>query len=124
MQEHAHTEYDDVEPTPEALLLCARVCHAVTKALNDSRGEVTLDFGLIRTGLIHAIQDALDDPSIDGRTMHQSWMEDKLARGWVHGDDKDPVRKTHPCILPYDELPPEQRVKDDLILAVAREMFA
>lgn len=119
-----HDEYDDVEPRTESLLLCARIAHVVVKALNDSRGEPTLDFGLVSAGLVHAIEQIVENPMmITPETLHEMWMEDKISRGWVHGDEKDPVKKTHPCILPYAELPPEQRVKDAIVHAVTREFF-
>jgi hypothetical protein len=46
--------------------------------------------------------------------LHESWMRQKLADGWVHGEVKDPDAKTHPCLLPYADLPAAQRVKDTL----------
>lgn len=120
---YGHSEYDELEPTPEALELCARIAHVVVRALNDSRGEPTLDFGLVKAGLIHAIQDIVENPELTGEDMHRRWLEDKEAKGWVFGAQKDPVAKTHPCIRPYSELPPEQRVKDDIVLVVTREFF-
>lgn len=44
--------------------------------------------------------------------LHESWMNDKLAAGWVYGAVKDAEKKTHPCLVPYVQLPLEQRVKD------------
>ena len=32
--------------------------------------------------------------------------------GWVYGPTKDAATKTHPCCVPYTELPPIQKVKD------------
>ena len=49
---------------------------------------------------------------------HDAWVADKLADGWVYGPVKDPVRKEHPCIVAYSDLPQEQRVKDYLFGAV------
>lgn len=51
---------------------------------------------------------------------HEGWLAEKRADGWRHGPTKDPVAKTHPCFLPYAELPPDQRAKDDLYLSVVR----
>jgi hypothetical protein len=51
---------------------------------------------------------------------HEAWMADKLAGGWVYGPVKDPEKLTHPCLVPYAELPPEQRVKDAIYVAVVR----
>lgn len=49
---------------------------------------------------------------------HESWMEEKVRTGWVYGEVKDPELKTHPCLVPYDELPQDQKVKDALFTAI------
>lgn len=58
--------------------------------------------------------------------LHESWMRDKLAAGWVFGFEKRPeaTPPTHPCLVPYDQLPSEQRVKDALFRGVARSVLA
>lgn len=53
---------------------------------------------------------------------HLSWYAEKVANGWVYGEVKDPVEKTHPCLVPYDELPRAQRLKDDFFFAVVKAM--
>jgi RyR domain len=55
---------------------------------------------------------------------HQSWVDDKLAHGWRYGASKDPVAKTHPCLVPYERLPREQRVKNVLFIAIVHAMWA
>jgi hypothetical protein len=45
---------------------------------------------------------------------HQNWMNHKTADGWVYGEEKDPIAKTHYCMVPYAELPAEQRKKDEI----------
>ena len=54
---------------------------------------------------------------------HETWLREKVEAGWVFGPVKDPEKKTHPCCMPYHELPPEQQKKDVLFLAVARALF-
>ena len=51
---------------------------------------------------------------------HSLWLEEKRRTGWTFGDVKDEVAKTHPCMVPYAELPVEQKVKDHLFRAVVR----
>lgn len=51
---------------------------------------------------------------------HESWLAEKAATGWKFGAVKDPEKKEHPCFVPYAELPPEQRAKDHVFVAVAR----
>lgn len=49
---------------------------------------------------------------------HQCWLDLKNEEGWVYGPVKDPEKKTHPCMVPYAELPAYQRVKDSIFRAV------
>lgn len=53
---------------------------------------------------------------------HESWMKEKIDAGWVYGPVKDPERKTHPCIVPFDKLPPEQQKKDVLFKAIVEAL--
>lgn len=57
------------------------------------------------------------------RESHEGWLAHKEAEGWVYGDVKDPEAKTHPCMVPYDDLPAEQHFKDDLFVSTARLML-
>jgi hypothetical protein len=41
-------------------------------------------------------------------------MAEKHADGWVYGPTKNATTKEHPCLVPYAEMPPPQRIKDDL----------
>lgn len=50
--------------------------------------------------------------------LHRSWCEGKYADGWTYGPVKNPVVGTHPCLVPYEDLPDEQRVKDRLFSAI------
>ena len=61
--------------------------------------------------------------SITPETQHEEWMKSKLAGGWVYGKEKNIVKKTHPCLVPYNELPVEEQVKDYIFqLAIEREL--
>lgn len=50
--------------------------------------------------------------------LHESWLSHKLHEGWTFGNVKDEVLKTHPCMVPYSELSPEQKLKDAVFKAV------
>lgn len=49
---------------------------------------------------------------------HEVWCEFKRADGWVYGATKNESAKTHPCLVPYAELPAAQRYKDHLFRAI------
>lgn len=55
---------------------------------------------------------------------HESWLAEKRAAGWVYGPTKDPHAKTHPCVVPYAELPQEQLAKDAIFVSVVRAVAA
>lgn len=50
--------------------------------------------------------------------LHQAWVDAKVADGWTYGPAKDGDAKTHPCLLAYDQLPAEQRIKDVLFTSI------
>jgi hypothetical protein len=54
---------------------------------------------------------------------HESWLAEKLNSGWTYGDTKDETKKTHPCCVPYDNLPNEQKVKDYLFISIVTAMY-
>ena len=51
---------------------------------------------------------------------HAEWMTQKQEEGWIFGEEKNEENKTHPCLVPYDELPVEQKVKDFLFAAIVK----
>lgn len=63
------------------------------------------------------------NPQTTPRESHESWLAEKARDGWQYGPVKDPDRKLHPCFVPYDELPAEQRAKDYLFGAAVRAML-
>lgn len=54
---------------------------------------------------------------------HKGWLAHKLCTGWKYGPTKDETAKTHPCMVPYDQLPTEQKLKDHLFRGVVRVML-
>jgi len=54
---------------------------------------------------------------------HESWLAEKASTGWKYGPIKDPAAKEHPCFVPYAELPPEQKAKDTIYVAVVKAVL-
>lgn len=53
---------------------------------------------------------------------HAAWYAEKEANGWTYGPEKDPEAKTHPCMVPFDQLSREQRAKDFIFRAVVHAL--
>jgi RyR domain len=50
--------------------------------------------------------------------LHDDWVRAYEAMGWVWGPVRDPERKTHPDMVPYNELEPRERDKDAVFVAL------
>lgn len=54
--------------------------------------------------------------------LHELWCASKLRDGWKYGPEKDPVKKTHHCLVPYSKLPIQQQRKDSLFHSTVKAM--
>ena len=36
----------------------------------------------------------------------------RIDEGWTYGEKRDDIHKKHPCLVPYDELPEEEKEYD------------
>lgn len=112
----------------EMIESAARIAHEVNRAYCNALGDAsqpdwndapTWQKESAKIGMrMHAA-----NPEATAEDSHKAWMAVKESEGWVYGEHKDPVKKTHPCMLPYRELPREQRIKDYLFKAVAYAIF-
>lgn len=74
----------------------------------------------VKDSAIAGVRNIIANPDTTPEDSHKSWLAHKEADGWVYGPKKDATAKTHPCMVPYDDLPPEQRIKDKLYTSVVR----
>ena len=104
----------------------ARVCHEVNRAFCQSIGDYSQPRWddapqWQKSSAIDGVNSYIDEAKTPAQ-MHQSWYDQKVADGWVYGEVKDANAKTHPCMVPYDELPEQQRTKDHLFIAVVETL--
>lgn len=65
-----------------------------------------------RNSAVKGVEFCRANPSAPPSANHDSWLAVKEAEGWKYGPVKDPEKKEHPCFVPYDQLPDEQKRKD------------
>ncbi len=46
------------------------------------------------------------------RNIHEVWAENKLKEGWRYGEVLDYEKKTHPSLVPYEQLSERQKLYD------------
>lgn len=122
----------DAAPTPETPLevAIARVAHEVNRHYCMAMG----DYSQVpwdqapkwqQESAIAGVQAHLANPKMTPAQAHDSWSALKLATGWKYGLVKNETKKEHPCLVPYEELPIEQRAKDfifkGVVVAIAHE---
>ena len=100
----------------------AMMCHAINAAYCQSLGDdsqPTWDDApdWQKQSAIAGVEMHLANPDATPEQSHESWYAQKEAEGWTYGEIKDAEKKEHPCFLPYDELPIEQKAKDYLFRA-------
>ncbi len=105
--------------------MIARACHEVNRAYCASLGdhsqlawEDAPEWQ--RRSAVVGVEFTLANPDAKPSDSHESWLREKVADGWKYGPVKDPEAKEHPCFVPYDQLPAEQRTKDYLFQAIVR----
>lgn len=108
--------------------LTAKVCHQVNKTYCESIGDFSQpdwkdapDWQ--KQSAINGVKFHMNNPESKPEDSHNNWMAEKVLNGWVYGEKKDSVQKTHPCLVDYDRLPKEQQAKDALFIAVVRSIL-
>lgn len=46
------------------------------------------------------------------KNVHENWAELRISEGWIYGEKRDDEKKTTPCLVPYGELPENEKEVD------------
>lgn len=105
----------------------AKVAHEINKSYCQSIGdhsqpdwENAPDWQ--KSSAVNGVKFHLDNPDATPSASHESWLKQKTEEGWKHGSVKDPEKKEHPCFLPYEQLPTEQKSKDYLFRQIIHSL--
>lgn len=103
----------------------SRIVHEANKAFCESLGDTSQKPwneapGYNHTSAMAGIKAVWDNPGITPAQIHDVWMDQKIADGWSYGETKDKEKKTHPSIIPYDQLSDCEKYKDYLVIYTVR----
>lgn len=65
----------------------------------------------IKQSAVDGVEYHIKNPDVTPEQSHEKWLKFKEKDGWVYGEVKDAEKKEHPCMVPYDQLPVEQKSK-------------
>lgn len=71
-----------------------------------------------RNSAIVGVKFHISSPDAKASSSHESWVKQKVSDGWKYGPEKDPDKKEHPCIVPFESLPFNQKIKDFIFRAI------
>lgn len=105
----------------------AKVAHEVNRAYCQAIGDNSQPSwqdapDWQRESAMNGVEFHQDNPTVTPEQSHNNWLEHKREEGWKYGPEKDADRKEHPCFVPYDELPQEQKAKDHIFRAVVHAL--
>ncbi|WP_294743445.1 RyR domain-containing protein [uncultured Prevotella sp.] len=46
------------------------------------------------------------------KNVHEVWSETRINQGWTYGEQRNDELKTHPCLVPYEDLPESEKEYD------------
>jgi ryanodine receptor 2 len=46
------------------------------------------------------------------KNVHEVWSKTRIQQRWTYGELRNDVLKTHPCLVPYEDLPEEEKEYD------------
>ncbi len=108
----------------------AFVCHEANRAITSIVGDVPLQppwwdapEEMIRSS-VQGVVWRMDHPGAPASAQHDEWMRAKLADGWTLGPTKDPELKTHPALVPYEQLADGVKAKDAVFTAIVLALAA
>ena len=111
----------------EIVELAAMTAHNVNNALRAGLGETVKPAWqdclpsfrkTVMQGVLGVIQGNGPEKS------HESWTAAKAALGWTYGPVENEALKTHPCMVPYAQLPDAQKQKDTIFIATVKAVLA
>lgn len=106
----------------------AYLLHTITSVFDRPDGSVVMTWAelpeekkvLAQTAVLVIWMRLTAGEDLTPQEAHRIWMIGKLNNGWTHGKEFCDEKKTHPCIVPFEELPPIERLKDELWITLIK----
>lgn len=105
----------------------AKVAHEINAALARAYGNnshFTWDEApqWMKDSAIEGVEFHMENLDAAPGYSHECWMEKAAGAGWVYGETEDQEKKQHPYLVPFEEIPEAERVKDFVFQQVVRSL--
>jgi class 3 adenylate cyclase/tetratricopeptide (TPR) repeat protein len=79
----------------------------------------------IDTSKIILTEEYLKLTELIAKNTHETWAQQRIVEGWKYGSQRNDIRKEHPGLVPYEQLPESEKQYDRIIsLEVIKTLLA
>lgn len=109
----------------EEIEMVAKICHEANRAYCESMGDTSQvpwddADGSQYMSVTNGVRNIIDNPDCTPEESHANWMELKLKEGWTYAERKCVIKMLHPCLVPYEDLPETQKIKDKIFTSIVK----
>lgn len=79
---------------------------------NETPDKEQIDFLIENTSEVLSFIKENGKDKFTEETSHDLWCKSKINQGWVYGKEKDFNKKTHPDLVPFEDLSKDEKNKD------------
>ena len=102
----------------------ARAVHEAVRAYQGALGEAEARPWSAaeweREATLEAVELAIKNPTPGAQ--HEEWCASKRRAGWRFGPIKDESKKTHPSLVPFEQLSATEQRKDAIIISISQAL--
>lgn len=84
----------------------------VIKLKNNSMNTIHYEPSPIDTSNVELPKDLQPLVEKMSENVHELWSKMRIEQGWKYGEQRNDNEKTHPCLIPYKDLPDKEKVYD------------
>ncbi len=66
----------------------------------------------VDTSGVRLSDDLVELTEMIAENVHETWSQGRLRDGWTYGPERNDEQKTHPCLIPYADLPDSEKEYD------------
>lgn len=66
----------------------------------------------VDTSSVELSAELMELAELMAENVHEVWAVTRIAQGWTYGPERNDEEKKHPCLVPYSDLPEEEKVYD------------
>ncbi len=106
---------------------CARHAHEGHRIYRQLMGDLSHkpwdEIDVVHRQPVYVAVIGIVESDDDAVRSHERWVQNLTATGWTKGEKKDGERKTHPNLVPWEDLPNEVQELNKMFVRSVKSMI-